>query len=222
MSSLRSISIPTKIYLDVYADRLIDLNFLIVRLHLADCPSFAASMKSFRNRERALWGCVLRGVALQSDFLDWLDHPIARARAAADWRDHGLDGVNAFSGIDRNLDGLSGRLATPPDPFSHPVSTPPLAPPFKPLVMPSWPPYSGDNRHCATASGGFRKSSPSTAAPQRALSYSNSHARLCPSRKAPRLRCSSIAPCRAAASSRSIALLSAISNARHFSSMACT
>ncbi len=130
-------------YLDVYADRLIDLNFLIVRLHLADCLSFAASMKSFRNRERALWGCVLRGVALQSDFLDWLDHPIARARAAADWRDHGLDGVNAFSGIDRNLDGLSAdwqrrQIHFPPGLDAAARAT------IQATVMPSWPPYSGD------------------------------------------------------------------------------
>lgn len=94
-------------YREVYADRIIDLNFLVGRLRLTDCWGFAASMKAFSNRERALLGCVFKGVALQEDFLGFLSDPLRRMKRAADWREHGLEGVNGFAGINRDLSGLA-------------------------------------------------------------------------------------------------------------------
>ena len=54
-------------YAEVYADRIIDLNFVIARLRITDCWEFASSMKSRENRTHALMGCLLKGIALRWD-----------------------------------------------------------------------------------------------------------------------------------------------------------
>lgn len=130
-------------YTDIYADRAIDLNFLIGRLRVADCWEFAASMKSRENRAHALAGCLLKGIALRRDVRELLtDLPARMARARA-WRDHGLDYVNSFAGIDRDLRGLQA------DWERHTIAFPPgideaARSSIQATLMPRWPPYSGE------------------------------------------------------------------------------
>ncbi len=130
-------------YDDVYADRIIDLNFVIARLRLSDCREFAASMKSRENRAHALMGCILKGIALRRDVRDLLATWPARFERAAAWREHGLDGVNAFTGIDRDLRGLRAdwnrRILTFPTGIDAATRAS-----IQATVMPHWPPHTGE------------------------------------------------------------------------------
>jgi len=130
-------------YVDVYADRIVDLNLVIGDLRIADCWDFAASMKSRDNRTHALMGCLLKGIVLRRDVRDllatWPDR-FARARA---WRVHGLADVDAFTGIDRDLRGLHAdwehhTIAFPPGLDDTTRAT------IQATVMPNWPPYTGE------------------------------------------------------------------------------
>jgi hypothetical protein len=130
-------------YDDVYADRIIDLNFVIARLRFSDCWEFASSMKSRENRAHALMGCLLKGIALRRDLRVLLATWPARRERANAWREHGLDGVSAFAGIDRDLRGLTA------DWDRHTITFPPgldaaTRASIQATVMPHWPPHTGE------------------------------------------------------------------------------
>ncbi len=92
---------------DSIQDRLIDLNFVIGRLRLTDCPDFASSMASEEYRTRALSGCLLRGITLRRDAQEFLRHIRDRIRRAKDYRANGLVYVDAYGGRLEDLRGLS-------------------------------------------------------------------------------------------------------------------
>jgi hypothetical protein len=130
-------------YNEVYADRIIDLNFLVARLRLSDCPEFAFSVISPAIRARAMWGCVLKGVTLRQDLWQFAGNVPDRLKRARDWRQHGLAMVNDFGGVDRDLRGLSA------DWERRTIHFPPgldeaarLS--IQATVMPHWPPHSGE------------------------------------------------------------------------------
>lgn len=77
-------------YDDVFADRIVDLSFVIARLRLTDCAEFAASMNSAANRRLALWGCLLKGIVLRQDLGMFLRSAPDRLKRAREWREHGL------------------------------------------------------------------------------------------------------------------------------------
>jgi hypothetical protein len=130
-------------YVDLYADRIIDLNFLIARLRLTDCWEFATSMRSRENQSRALAGCLIKGIPLRSDIADLLTTWPARFARAKDWRDHGIDAINHFPGIDCDVRGLtadwSRRVLSFPSGLDEPSRIT-----IQATVMPNWPPYSGE------------------------------------------------------------------------------
>jgi hypothetical protein len=130
-------------YADTYADRVIDLNFLIGRLRLGDCWEFAASMQSPKNRAHALAGCLLKGIALRRDVRELVADWPARAARAKTWREHGLDYVNSFPGIDRDLRGLRADWDAHTIAFPQGIDEDTRAS-IQATVMPHWPPYSGE------------------------------------------------------------------------------
>lgn len=93
-------------------DRINDLNFVVGRLHLADCPDFAFSMASFDYRGKALAGCLLKGIPLRTDVQHFLAGPSQRIKGANQIHRFGLDYTNDYGGRETSLRGLSADLAT--------------------------------------------------------------------------------------------------------------
>ncbi|HXJ39325.1 MAG TPA: hypothetical protein VNH18_08590, partial [Bryobacteraceae bacterium] len=100
-------------------DRMIDLNYLVGRLRLTDCPEFANSFKTPALRDRALTGCVLRGIPLRNDIQHLLANPAERFRIAKVWRNKGHGYLDGYGGKPEELTGLTvdystGTLTFPP------------------------------------------------------------------------------------------------------------
>jgi hypothetical protein len=62
------------------ADRL-RISMAAPLLRYADCFNFASAFQRWSGRCRAFTACILRGSAFQSDFIDFLEHPIERVRS---------------------------------------------------------------------------------------------------------------------------------------------
>jgi hypothetical protein len=92
-------------------DRIIDLNFVIGRLRLTDCPDFAFSMGSFMYRGKAFAGCLLKGIPLRTDTRHLLANIPLRIRRAKQFQRFGLDYINGYGGRETDLHGLSADLA---------------------------------------------------------------------------------------------------------------
>jgi hypothetical protein len=96
---------------DSTVDHLTNLNYVIGRLRLTDCPDFAFSMMTREARQRALAGCLLKGITLRRDLREFLSNIRGRITANKDWRDNGLAYVTGYSGVDKNLNGLTADFA---------------------------------------------------------------------------------------------------------------
>lgn len=92
-------------------DRVIDLNFVIGRLRIGDCPGFAFSMSSPAYRARAFAGCLFKGIPLRRDFQEFLRNARARVRTARNYRTNGLRYIADYAGRDQNLSGLTADFA---------------------------------------------------------------------------------------------------------------
>jgi hypothetical protein len=92
---------------DSKPDRLIDLNFLVGRLRLSDCPDFAASMVSREFQGRALAGCLFKGIPLRRDAQEFLLNISDRIMRSKEWRNKGLGYTTDYGGSEENLHGLS-------------------------------------------------------------------------------------------------------------------
>ncbi len=86
---------------DSRPNRLIDLNFIIGRLRLTDCPDFAASMVSPEFKAKALAGCLFKGIPLRSDAQEFLLNVSDRIKRSKEWRNQGLFYINDYQGRDR-------------------------------------------------------------------------------------------------------------------------
>lgn len=104
-------------------DRVLDQNYLVMHLGLADCVHFALSMDRKDFRHGALFGCLFRGMLLQADVQAFLGHPAARMKHAADWLENGLHYTNVYGGKTEDMDGLSvdwsAKTIQFPDGFSE-------------------------------------------------------------------------------------------------------
>jgi hypothetical protein len=104
---------------DNLADRPLDENYVIGRLRLADCWEFSQSFSVSQLRYSALSGCILKGITLRRDVLEFLPNFSDRVKRSRDWRDHGLDYINGYGGKPGDLEGLSV------DWMHHSISFPP-------------------------------------------------------------------------------------------------
>jgi hypothetical protein len=94
------------------ADREIDLNFVIARLGLFDCFSFSRSFSTLAYQERALVGCLFRGVTLRTDIKAFLRGTTRRVEHNNDWFENGLKYTTEYNGKPEDLAGLSVDFAT--------------------------------------------------------------------------------------------------------------
>ena len=88
-------------------DRLIDRNYLVMRLGLRDCLPFAWSMNSMAGRQQTLAGCLLRGIVLRTDVQALLEKPAGRVDHARDWLENGLNYTTNYGGKTESLAGLT-------------------------------------------------------------------------------------------------------------------
>jgi len=97
---------------DNWADREIDLNFVIARLSPLDCFEFSRSFNMAAYQEWAFVGCLLRGVTLRNDIKAFL-HGITRRREThKDWFENGLKHTTDYAGNPESLAGMSVDFAT--------------------------------------------------------------------------------------------------------------
>jgi hypothetical protein len=96
---------------DSRPNRLIDLNFIIGRLRLTDCPDFAASMVTPEFKSKALAGCLFKGIPLRRDAQEFLLHVSDRIKRSKDWHNNGLFYTTDYLGREENLEGLSADFA---------------------------------------------------------------------------------------------------------------
>jgi hypothetical protein len=88
------------------ANRIGDLNYVVGRLRLTDCPEFAFSFHS-EFRSRVLSGCLLRGIPLRDDLHALLEKPSVRFAAAKDWRNKGHGYLDGYGGKPEDVAGLT-------------------------------------------------------------------------------------------------------------------
>ena len=87
-------------------------------LRYGDCFNFASAFQRWSGRFRAFTACILRGSALQSDFVDFLEHPIARIRSVQQ-EPKRLQSRDVYKGRDYDIVGTSydpktGQVTFPP------------------------------------------------------------------------------------------------------------
>jgi len=128
---------------DSRPNRLIDLNFIIGRLRLTDCLEFAASMVSREFKEKALAGCLFKGIPLRRDAQEFLLNVSDRIKRSKDWRNKGLFYTTDYLGREENLVGLSAdfvhrTIVYPPGIDEQRRST------IEGMVMPAPAPQTGE------------------------------------------------------------------------------
>ena len=130
---------------DSRPNRLIDLNFIIGRLRLTDCPDFAASMVSREFKEKALAGCLFKGIPLRRDAQEFLVNISDRIKRSREWRNLGLFYTTDYRGREENLNGLSAdftkrTIVYPPGLDEQRRSS------IEAMVMPAPAPQTGETR----------------------------------------------------------------------------
>ena len=92
---------------DVAANREVDLNMVIARLHLSDIPAFVSSFPDPFVRLRVLRGIVLKGFTYRRDLRDFLDSPKHRMEEVRFWRQHRTEMFDDYPGLPQSLAGMS-------------------------------------------------------------------------------------------------------------------
>ena len=87
-------------------------------LRYGDCFNFASAFQRWSGRFRAFTACILRGSAFQSDFVDLLEHPIARIRSLQQGPKR-LQARDVYKGQDYDIAGTfydprTGQVTFPP------------------------------------------------------------------------------------------------------------
>jgi hypothetical protein len=87
-------------------------------LRYGDCFNFASAFQRWSGRFRASTACILRGSAFQSDFVDFLEHPIARIRSVRQ-EPRRLQARDVYKGRDYDIAGTfydpeTGQVTFPP------------------------------------------------------------------------------------------------------------
>jgi len=88
-------------------DRILDQNFLVMRLGFGDCIDFVSSIDSMDLRRRALFSCLFRGILLRNDAQAFAANPKARIKRAEEQRTRGLQSLSNWEGKPETLRGLA-------------------------------------------------------------------------------------------------------------------
>ena len=89
-----------------------DFNFLAGRLRWSDCPGFSLSFSSPVVGLGVLEECLIRGLALRPDVLEFLSNIPDRLKRTKDWRNNGPVYVEGYPGKPEEMTGLTFDAAT--------------------------------------------------------------------------------------------------------------
>jgi hypothetical protein len=91
---------------DYQTEREADLHYLLTRLGLRDLLDFPWTYRSRKLQWVAFRGIILKGFVYKRDFLEFLDHPLARIAKARFVDSESANWFYSFGGTDEDLEGL--------------------------------------------------------------------------------------------------------------------
>ena len=106
-----AIVIPTDDYnepdsYDYQSEREPDLHYLIARLEFHDLLEFPWTYRDKKLQWQIVRGMILKGTIYKRDFLEFLDHPIARIAKVRYYNSDSAGWYYSYGGVDQNLTGL--------------------------------------------------------------------------------------------------------------------
>jgi len=113
-----AIVVPYGIGFEPNSADLLRISMAAPLLRYGDCFNFASAFQRWSGRFRAFTACILRGSAFQSDLVDFLEHPSARARSVQ-LEAKTLHSRDVYKGRDSDIVGTSydpktGQVTLPP------------------------------------------------------------------------------------------------------------
>ena len=91
---------------DYQSEREADLHYLLARLTLHDLLEFPWTFQSKKLQWHVVGGIIFKGTIYKRDFLDFLEHPIARIAKARYYSTDSAGWYYGYGGVDENLTGL--------------------------------------------------------------------------------------------------------------------
>jgi hypothetical protein len=91
---------------DYLSERETDLHYLIARLTLHDLLEFPWTYRNKQLQWQIVRGILLKGTIYKRDFVDFLDHPIARIVKARYYASDSAGWYYGYGGVDKSLAGL--------------------------------------------------------------------------------------------------------------------
>ena len=91
---------------DYQSERETDLHYLLARLGFRDLFEFPWTYRDKRLQWQIVLGMILKGTVYKRDFLEFLDHPIARIAKARYYASDSAGWYYGYGGVDENLTGL--------------------------------------------------------------------------------------------------------------------
>jgi len=92
---------------DYQSERESDLHYLLARLELRDLLEFPWTYRSKKLQWVTFRGIILKGFVYKRDFLEFLDHPLARIAKARYDRSDSAGWYYGYGGVDQDLAGLT-------------------------------------------------------------------------------------------------------------------
>ena len=91
---------------DYQSEREADQHYLIARLTLLDLTEFPWTFRSHYLQWVTARGIILKGVVYKRDFLEFIDHPLARIAKARYYATDSAGWYYGYGGVDKSLEGL--------------------------------------------------------------------------------------------------------------------
>ncbi len=91
---------------DYQSEREEDLHYLLARLELRDLGEFPWTFQDKKLQWESVRGIILKGTVYKRDFVEFLDHPVARVAKARYYASDSAGWYYGYGGLDENLTGL--------------------------------------------------------------------------------------------------------------------
>jgi hypothetical protein len=106
-----AVVLPVESYEDIdppenYANRTLDMHYVAARLRYSDVIDFTCSFGNARERFEVLRGSLFKGFIYQQDLLAFTENPEKRLSNVEQWRIHGREWRDGYSGHSTDLNGL--------------------------------------------------------------------------------------------------------------------